>query len=112
MITYFDTSNRLCPFVLSQEPGICWGVWEQETGYSWMEEAVKICLAYKNDSAVIRVSVPVIIISLEEDKCFGDMLNLFIPLPRLKPCSMYVQGAKADKTDDNLTCNVYEGLQR
>ena len=77
-----------------------------------MEEAVKICLAYKNDSAVIRVSVPVIIISLEEGKCFGEMLNLFVPLPRLKPCGMYVQGAKADETNDNLTCNVYEGLRR
>ena len=77
-----------------------------------MEESVIIYLAYKNDSAVMSVSVPVIIIRLEEGKCFGDMLNLFIPLPRLKPCSMYVQGAKADDTDDNLTCNVYEGLRR
>ena len=33
-----------------------------------MEESVKIYLAYKNDSAVMRVSVPVIIIRLEEGK--------------------------------------------
>ena len=77
-----------------------------------MEESVKIYLAYKNDSAVMRVSVPVIIIRLKEGKCFGEMLNLFVPLPRLKHCGMYVQGAKADDTDDNLTCNVYEGLRR
>ena len=68
--------------------------------------------AHKNDSAVIRVSVPVIIISLEEGKCIGEMLNLSAPLPRLKPCGMYVQGAKAGETDDNLTCNIYEGLRR
>ena len=77
-----------------------------------MEEAVKICLAYKNDSAVMRVSIPVIIISLEEGKCIVGMLNLTVPLPRLKPCSMNMQGAKADETRDNLSCNVYKRLRR
>jgi hypothetical protein len=34
LITYFDTSNDLCPFILGQEPSICRGVWEQETAHS------------------------------------------------------------------------------
>jgi hypothetical protein len=70
--------------------------------------------AHKNDSAVMRVRIPVIIISLEEGKCIGETLNSgwVVPLPWLKPCGMYVQGAKADKTNENLTCNVYEGLRR
>jgi hypothetical protein len=59
--------------------------------------------AHKNDSAMMRVSIPVIIMSLEEGKCIGEMFNLVVPLPWLKPCGMYVQRAKADETDDNLT---------
>jgi hypothetical protein len=52
---------------------------------------------------MIRVTIPVIIISLEEGKSVGDMLKLIVPLPWLKPRCMNVQGAKADETNDNLT---------
>jgi hypothetical protein len=78
-----------------------------------MEEGLRdVSGAHKNDSAVIRVSVPVIIISLEEGKYIGEMLNLFAPLPRLKHCGMNVQGTKADETRDNLSCKVYKCRRR
>jgi hypothetical protein len=53
--------------------------------------------------AVMRVSVPVTIISLRKDKCYGEMLSPVVPLPWLKSSGMYVQGAKANKTNDNLS---------
>jgi hypothetical protein len=53
----------------------------------------------------------VITISLEEDKRMGEMLGLAVPLPWLKSCGVYVQGAKADETRDNLSCSVYECLR-
>ena len=59
----------------------------------------------------MRVSDPVIIISLEESKYMGEILNLVLPLPWLKYFGMYVQGAIADETRDNFTCNVNECLQ-
>jgi hypothetical protein len=74
-----------------------------------MEEALRgVRSAYKKATAVRRVSVPVIIINLEEGKCIGETLNLAIPLPRLKPWGMYVQGAKADETRENNSWNDYE----
>ena len=61
----------------------------------------------------MRVIVPAMIISLVKNEYFGEMLNLVVPLPRLKLCGMYMQRAKADKASHNLTCqcNVYECLQ-
>jgi hypothetical protein len=59
----------------------------------------------------MRVSVPVMIISLEDGKYVGETLDLVVPLPWLKSCGVYVQGAKADETRDNLSCNVYECLR-
>jgi len=58
----------------------------------------------------MRVSVPVMIISLEEihDKYMGKTLNLIVPLPWFKSCGVYVQGSKADETRDDLSCNVHE----
>ena len=50
------------------------------------------------------------IISLEKGKYIGKMLNLVVPLPRLKPCGTYVQGAIADETRKNYTYNVYKSL--
>ena len=41
----------------------------------------------------------------------GEMLGEVVPLPWLKSCGVYVQGAKADKTRDNLGCNIYEHLR-
>ena len=67
--------------------------------------------AYKNMVAVMRVSVPVMIISLENGKCIGGMLGLILPLPWSKSRGVYVQGAKADETNDNLSCSVYERLR-
>ena len=60
----------------------------------------------------MMVIVPAIIMSLEKGEYIIEMLNLVVPLPRLKPCGMYMQGAKADKTGHNLTCQckVYECL--
>ena len=106
MITYFDTSDCLCPFVLGQKPSVCWRVWEQETVApirEWKKRLRDVRGAHENNSAVISVSIPVIIISLEEGRCIGDMLNLVVPLPWLKPCCMNVQCAKADETSNNLS---------
>ena len=80
-----------------------------------MEERVEIVRgSHKNANARMRVAVPAIIISLEKGEYFGEMLNQVIPLPRLKPCGMYMQGAEADEAGHNLTCqwNVYECLLR
>lgn len=66
--------------------------------------------AHKNMTAVMRVSVPVMIISLEKSECIGEMLGLILPLPRPKCCAVYVQGAKANETNDNQSCSVYECL--
>ena len=67
--------------------------------------------AYKNMVAVMRVRVPVMIISLENGERIGEMLGLILPLPWPKSCGVYVQGAKADETNDNLSCGVYECLR-
>jgi hypothetical protein len=58
----------------------------------------------------MRVSVPVMIISLWEGKWYGEMLSPVVPLPWFKPFGMYVQGAKADEANDNLSYEVYECL--
>ena len=109
--TYFDTPNSLCPFVLGQKPGICGGVREQETAYSWIGEGWRDARgAHKNMIAVMRVSVPVTIISLGKGKCYGEMLSPVVPLPWLKSSCMYVQGAKTDKTNDNLSYSVHKCL--
>ena len=62
-------------------------------------------------TAVMRVSDPVMIISLENGECMGEMLGFILPLPWPKPCGVYVQGAKADETNDNQSCSVYECLR-
>jgi hypothetical protein len=67
--------------------------------------------AHKNVIAVMRVSVPVMIMSLENGECIGEMLGLILPLPWLKSCGVYVQYSKADETNDNLSCSVYEYLR-
>ena len=67
--------------------------------------------AHKNVIAVMRVSVPVMIISLEKGEYIVEMLGLVVPLPRLKSCAVYVQTAKADKPRDNLSCNANECLR-
>jgi hypothetical protein len=36
----------------------------------------------------------------------GETSNLIAPLPWFKSRGVYVQGAKADKTRDDLSCNV------
>ena len=78
-----------------------------------MEEGVwDVWGAHKNDTAVKRVRIPVMIISLGEGKCIDGKLNLVVPLPRLKPCSMNMQCAKADETRDDLSCDVYECLRQ
>ena len=46
--------------------------------------------AHKNDSAMMRVSTPVMIINLEKRKCIGEVLNLIVPLPPLKRSGVYV----------------------
>ena len=66
--------------------------------------------AHKNKIAVMRVIVPVIIISLEDGEHISGMLALILPLPWPKPCGVYMQGTKADETNDNLSCGVYECL--
>ena len=77
-----------------------------------MEEGVwDVRGAHKNDTAVKRVIIPVMIISLEEAKYIDERLDLVVPLPRLKPSSMNMQGAKTDEPRDNLSCNVYECLR-
>ena len=70
----------------------------------------------KKSTAVMRVRVPVIIISLEESRCElcisdSETSNLVEPLPRFKFCSANVQRAEANKTGDNLSCNVHEYLR-
>ena len=72
MITYFDTSNGLCPFFLRQKPSSNRGVREQEAVYSdireWKNGFRDDKDAHKKDSAVMRVSNPVMIINLEKRK--------------------------------------------
>jgi hypothetical protein len=73
--------------------------------------------SYKKRIAVMSVSIPVMIMSLEEHK-YGlrferdTSMRYGLPLPRLKPSSMYMQRAKADETDDNLSYNLREHQQR
>ena len=67
--------------------------------------------AHKNMIAVIRVSAPVMIISLEDGECIGEISSLILPLPRPKSSSVCVQDAKADESDDNLSCSVDECLE-
>jgi hypothetical protein len=59
----------------------------------------------------MTVSTPVKIIRLEKGKYFGEVLNSDVPLPRFKPCGMYVQGPKAEKTGDNLSFKVYKHVR-
>ena len=40
-------------------------------GKKWLRD---VWGAHKNDSAAMRVSIPVITISLEKGKCIGDMV--------------------------------------
>ena len=58
----------------------------------------------------MKESIPVMIISLAEshNECIGETLNLIVPLPWFESRGVYVQGAKADKTRDDLGCNVNE----
>jgi hypothetical protein len=53
----------------------------------WKKRLRYVTSAHKNATAAMRVIVPVMIMSLEEGKWIGEMLNLVrvIPLPRLKP---------------------------
>ena len=63
----------------------------------------------------MSVSIPVMIMSLEEheyESQYEQDIRYDLPLPRLKPSRMYMQRAKADKTDNNLSYNLYEHLQR
>jgi hypothetical protein len=71
--------------------------------HEWKKKRRKVWGSHKNANATMRVSDPVIIISLEESKYMGEMLNLFLPLPWLKYSGVYVQGPIADETRDNLT---------
>jgi hypothetical protein len=57
--------------------------------------------AHKNTNARIRVSVPLMIISLEKGEYIGEMLNLVVLLPRV--CGMHVQEIRADEAGDNLS---------
>jgi len=62
----------------------------------------------------MRVSIPVMIISLEEGQSelsIRETPNLVAPLPWLKSSGANVQRAKADETRDNLSCNSYECLR-
>lgn len=58
------------------------------------------CFSHKNIIAAMKVSVPLMIINLEEsrNKCMSETLNLIVPLPWFKSCSVYVQGTKAEKS--------------
>ena len=67
--------------------------------------------AHKNMIAVMRVSVPVMIISLENGERIVETSGLILPLPWPKSCGVYVQDAKADETNDNLSCCVCESLR-
>jgi hypothetical protein len=56
----------------------------------------------------MNVSVPVMIMSLEDDEhelCMDETFDRALPLPRLECCGMYMQGAKADETQYDLRCN-------
>ena len=57
----------------------------------------------------MSVSIPVMIMSLEEHKYklqYEQEIGYDLPLPRLKPSRMYMQRAKADETGDDLSCNL------
>ena len=69
----------------------------------WKKELRNVWSSHKNANATMRVSDPVMIISLDESKYMGEMLNLVLPLPWLKYSGVYVQGAIADETRDNFT---------
>jgi hypothetical protein len=61
----------------------------------------------------MRVSIPVMIISLKEgqsETSISETANVVVPLPRLKTSSVNVQRPKADETRDDLSCNSYECL--
>jgi hypothetical protein len=54
----------------------------------------------------MSVSIPVMIMSLGEHKYelqYKQDLRYGLPLPRLKPSSMYMQRAKADETREDLS---------
>ena len=59
----------------------------------------------------MSVSTPVMIMSLKERKYrlrYGQDMRYGLPLPRLKPSSMYMQRAKANETRNYLSYNLYE----
>lgn len=63
----------------------------------------------------MSVSVPVMIMSLKEREYglwYEQDVRYGLPLPRRKPCSMYMQRAKADETRDDLSYKLCEHLPR
>ena len=62
----------------------------------------------------MRVSIPVMIISLKEGQSelsISETSNLVVPLPWVESSGANVQRAEADETRDNLSCNSYECLK-
>ena len=63
----------------------------------------------------MKVSVPVMIISLKEGQCeldVGEILDLVVPLPRFKSSGVNMQRAKADEPREDLSCNIHKCLRR
>jgi len=76
-------------------------------------ESQEVRDAHKKSAAVMRVSIPAMIISLKESQSeisISETANLVIPLPRFETSGVNVQRAKADETRDDLSCNSYECL--
>ena len=82
---------------------------QAETGHSSAK------LSYKKRTAVMSVIIPVMIMSLKEREhgsWYEQDVIYGLPLPRLEPCSVYMQRTKADETRDDLSYKLCEYLPR
>ena len=71
---------------------------------------------HKKSSAVMKVSVPVMIMSLKEGQCqceldVGEMPDAVVPLPRFKSSGENMQRPKADETREDLSYDIYKCLR-
>jgi hypothetical protein len=71
---------------------------------------------HKKSSAVMKVSAPVMIMSLKEGRCqceldVGEMPDVVVPFPRSKSSGVNMQRPKANETREDLSYDVYKCLR-
>jgi len=113
--THFNTLNCFGSLFNCQKPSTRWRVRKQEAAWLSEGDGTVDNRSYKKRIAVMSVSTPVMIMSLKERKYrlrYEQDMRYGLPLPRLKPSSMYMQRAKANETRNYLSYNLYEYSSR